>query len=55
MNSDQLKECSRVLKAETPRIRAKTTDVYPDLNWIDRMTLYYADRQGIKLLNQRNK
>lgn len=54
MNIAQLKECSRVLKAETPRIRVRTVDAFPSLTPMERQTLYWADRMGLKLLRQKN-
>ena len=54
-NTEILQAGSRIIKQETPTIRVKTTDVFEGLTPIERQTLYWAERKGLKLLNQKNK
>ena len=54
-NTEILQAGSRIIKQETPTIRVKTTDVFEGLTSIERQTLYWAERKGLKLLNQKNK
>lgn len=54
-DANMLAECSEIVKREVPVIRVKTTDVFTGLTPIERQTLYWAERKGIKLLNQTNK
>lgn len=55
-NTEILQAGSRIIKQETPTIRvSKTTDVFEGLTPIERQTLYWAERKGLKLLNQKNK
>jgi hypothetical protein len=49
-----LAECQRIVKQENPRIRVKTTDVFPHLSGNERMTLYKSERMGLKLLCETN-
>ena len=50
-----MKAGSDIIRTETPKkLIQKTVDVYPMLSPQDRETLLIADRQGLKLLNQRN-
>jgi len=49
-----MKAGSKIIRTETPKILVKTTDLFPMLTPIERETLYWADRLGLKLLNQTN-
>jgi hypothetical protein len=54
-NTNILKEGSRIIKQETPKLLVRTVDVYPDLTPIERETLYLAERKNIKLLTLTTK
>jgi len=56
MNSQQLKLASDILKAQYPQpLISKTTDVYKDLQPIERQILFETDRMLVKRLQQFNE
>jgi hypothetical protein len=56
MNSEQLKLASDILKAQYPHpLISKTTDVYKDLQPIERQILFESDRMLVKRLQQFNE